>query len=168
MEIYGASQWLLHLQGTPPLEQAAASLGPRLRVLAITQRIDIGHPFTRRIGGVWAQRVGTLWITSGARQIIADSGGDPAVALRMQPYLRLDRDMLVEDIRKNRPDIVLISNRGGEFRDWAFGDPVVAAALVDYRLYASDGDTAGETFLYARSDLITAEAARGDSIDFER
>jgi len=141
-------------RGDPQLEVAAKSLGNHLKVLAISSDLTVGHPFTRRIGGVWAQRVASLWITGGARRIIADSGESPAVMTRMRPYLALDRDMLVEDIRHNRPDIVLISDRLDKFRAWAFADPPVAAALANYRLYAADGPPGRETFLYARADLL--------------
>jgi hypothetical protein len=138
----------------PRLEAAAKNLGSHLKVLAISSDIAVGHPFTRRIGGLWAQRVASLWITGGARRIIADSGDDPAVISKMRPYLALDRDALVEDIERNRPDIILISNRLGEFRKWAFADPSIAAALKDYRPYASDKQRSGEILLYARSDLV--------------
>ncbi|HLW89700.1 MAG TPA: hypothetical protein VKS78_00170 [Roseiarcus sp.] len=162
MEIHGASLWLLHLYPPSPLEQAAATLKPHPTVLSITQRLEVGPPFARRIGGVWAQRVGALWLTSGARRIIADSGDDPAVIARMQPYLRLDRDMLIDDINRNRPDIVVISNRYGEYRNWAFADPLIAAALADYQLYASDDAADGKTFLYARASLIGLRPSLSD------
>jgi hypothetical protein len=144
--------WLSHQNGSPPLQQIAEGLTPHPRVLAISQDIGVGHPFTRQVGGIWSQRVASLWITAGAR-ILLKKETDPVTIEKLQSYLRLDRDMLVEDIRRNRPDIILISNRFGEFHDWAFADPLIAAALADYRLYASDGETRGETFLYARADL---------------
>jgi hypothetical protein len=77
--------------------------------------------------------------------------------------------MLVEDIQRNRPEIILIGNRSGPFRDWAFADPRVAAELASYRLYADDG----ETFLYARSDLVAPnqgaeEGAQASKEDGER
>jgi hypothetical protein len=145
--------WLSHQNGSPPLQRIAESLTPHPRVLEISQDVGVGHPFTRQVGGVWSQRVGSLWITAGARNLL-EKETDPVTIEKLQSYLRLDRDMLVEDIRRNRPDIILISNRFGEFRDWAFADPLIAAELADYRFYASDGETRGETFLYARADLV--------------
>ena len=77
------------------------------------------------------------------------------------------RHLLLELVRQ--PDIILISNRFDEFHDWAFADPLVGAELSHYRLYASDGETRGETFLYARADLIplrpgfTQDSAEGSA-----
>jgi hypothetical protein len=148
--------WMWLDRQTDPFnfEAQAAALTSHPKVLAISGDTGVGFPFVRRIGGRWAQRDIALWVTAGARWRIAQSGSDPAVVAMMEPYLQLDRDMLVDDILQNRPDLILISNRFGEFHDWAFADPMVRAALADYRLYASDGDSRGETFLYARADLI--------------
>jgi hypothetical protein len=154
--------WFSHQNEPPPLQAAAAALGPHPKVLTISQDLGVGHPFTRQIGGVWAQRVPSLWITSGARRLLEDSK-DPADRAKLESYLRLDRDMLVEDIDRNRPDIILISNRFGEFHHWAFADPAIAAALANYKLYATDGEAKGETFLYARADLIPLRPALADA-----
>jgi hypothetical protein len=160
--------WFSHNDGPPRLQVAAAKLGPHPRIVAITQNSGVGHPFVRQIGGIWVQRVASLWITSGALSLLKDSK-DPSAVAKLNSYLRLDRDMLVEDIQRNRPEIILISNRSGPFRDWAFADPRVAAELASYRLYADDG----ETFLYARGDLVAPnqggeESAQAPKEDGER
>jgi hypothetical protein len=64
--------------------------------------------------------------------------------------------MLIEDINRNRPDIILITeNRNTKLRDWAFSEPQFAAALNNYRVY--DYDASNETFLYARNDLVSTD-----------
>ncbi|HXW19899.1 MAG TPA: hypothetical protein VEK35_05290 [Roseiarcus sp.] len=145
--------WFSHLNDSPRLQAAASRLGAHLKVMAISQDLGVGFPFTRQIEGVWAQRVPSLWITSSAQRLLEESK-DPAERARLESYLRFDRDTLLQDIAENRPDIILISNRFGEFRRWAFADPSIAAALAQYRLYAKDGAASGETFLYARADLL--------------
>jgi hypothetical protein len=133
-------------------EAKAAALTAHPKVMAITGDLNVGFPFVRRIGGVWAQRTNMLWLTVGASWRIHHSGDDPAMIAAMQPYLDLDKRMLIEDLQRSRPDLILISNRIEKFRDWAFADPAVAAALTDYRLY--DEDPAMKTALYARADLL--------------
>ncbi len=133
-------------------EAKAAALTAHPRVMAITGDLNVGFPFVRRIDGVWAQRTNMLWLTIGASWRIHHSGEDPAMIAAMQPYLSLDKRMLVEDIRRNRPDLILISDRVKKLHDWAFADPEVAAALADYRL--CDEDVLQRTFLYARDDLL--------------
>jgi hypothetical protein len=157
-----AFAWFSHQNGSPPLQAAAATFGPHPKILAITQDPGVGYPFARQVGGVWAQRVPMLWITSGARRLLEDSK-DPSERARLESYLQFDRNMLIEDIRSNRPDIILISNRFGEFRRWAFADPLIAAALADYKLYAEDGDPNGESFLYVRADLIPLRSSLSDT-----
>jgi hypothetical protein len=149
--------WLWFNQAAPPFsfETKAAALTPHPRVLAIADNLNT-FPFIRRIGGVWVQRTNFLWITMAAQIRIAQSGRDPAVVEKMQPYLRLDREMLIEDINRNRPDIILITeNRNTKLRDWAFSEPQFAAALNNYRVY--DYDASNETFLYARNDLVSTD-----------
>jgi hypothetical protein len=145
--------WCAHQNESPPLQAVAEKLASHPKIVAITQDIGVGHPFTRQVGGVWAQRVPSLWITSGVRALLKEAK-DPAVVARLDALARLDHDMLVEDIQRNRPDVILISNRFGEFHDWAFGDPALAAELANYRLAASDNNPRGATELYARSDLL--------------
>jgi SAM-dependent methyltransferase len=61
------------------------------RIVAITQNLGVGHPFVRQIGGIWVQRVASLWITSGALSLLKDSKDPPEVA-KLNSYLRLDRE----------------------------------------------------------------------------
>jgi hypothetical protein len=156
-----AFTWFSHQNGSPPLQAAAMRIAPHPKIVEISQDLGVGHPFTRQVDGVWAQRVPSLWITSGARALLKNNK-DPSARAKLESYLRLDRDMLIEDIRSNRPDIILISNRFGEFHDWAFADPLIAAELANYSLYARDGELNNETFLYARKDRIANEA-KGDA-----
>jgi hypothetical protein len=158
-----AAAWLWFDHTIPPFsfEAKVAALTPHPKIAAIAGDLN-AFPFLRRIGGVWIQRANCLWITTGAQTRVAQSGGDPSIVAQMQPYLKLDRDTLIEDIERNKPDIILVSNRLHKLRDWAFAEPQVAAALADYRLYASDKRPGGETFLYARADLLALRSAPAD------
>jgi hypothetical protein len=157
-----AWSWFDHQASPFNFEAKAAALAPHPKVLVISENLNVGFPFVRRIGGDWAQRTNILWIATGALSLIDQSHDDPTVIARMQPYILLERDMLVEDIRRNRPDLILISNGFAKFRNWAFADPLVGAALANYRLYARD-DSSRDVFLYARNDLIPQDAALDDA-----
>jgi hypothetical protein len=154
--------WFDHQASPFDFEAKAATLTPHPKVLVVSENLSDGFPFLRRIGGVWAQRTNTLWIASGARWLIAQSRDDPTVIAKMQPYLQLERDMLVEDIRHNRPDIILINNGFEKIRDWTLTDPLVDAALANYRLYARD-NSSRDVLLYARNDLIPQPDALDDA-----
>jgi hypothetical protein len=135
------------------LSRALARLPPHPRLLEISGVLGVGHPLVREVGGVWVQSVCSLWITNSASKLIAADPDDASLARRLAPYLELDRDMLVADIQRRRPDAILITKWGAE-RVWP--DAKVSAALADYRFFASDGNPNpdGEIKIYARQDLL--------------
>jgi hypothetical protein len=135
------------------LSRALARLPPHPRLLEISGNVGVGHPLVREIGGVWLQSVCSLWITNSVGKLIAADPDNLALAQKLAPYLEMDRDMLVADIQRRRPDAILITKWGA---DRAWQDPKVSAALADYRFFASDGNPNpdGEIKIYARQDLI--------------
>ena len=92
----GAACGLFAMDGieTPAIARALASLGPHPTVASLSESLAFGHPMVRRIGGVWAQSVPSLWITAAARRRIDENPGDPALAERMRVYIDADRDRL--------------------------------------------------------------------------
>jgi hypothetical protein len=139
---------------TPALARALASLGPHPSVAAISESLAFSHPMARSVGAVWVQRTPSLWMTSAARRLIDEHPGDAALAARLQPYIDRDRDWLVEDIRRNRPDAILVGRLDSRFHQWAWSDPVITAARADYQLFAVNPDKDFPAELYVRKDLI--------------
>jgi len=139
---------------TPALARALASLGPHPTVLAISESLAFGHPMVRAVGGVWVQRVPSLWITSAARRLLDEHPGDEALAARLRPYIDADRQRLVEDIERGRPDAILVGRLDTRFHQWAWSDPAIAAARADYRLFAAEPGKAFPAELYVRKDLL--------------
>ena len=84
--------------------------------------------------------------------------GDEALAARLRPYIDRDRQMLVEDIGRNRPDAILVGKLGTRFHQWAWSDPAIAAARADYQFFAAEPDKDFPAELYARKDLIGLRA----------
>jgi hypothetical protein len=98
------------------------------KVLTISSDIGLGHPLVRQVGGKWAQRVGSLWITDNAEWLLKTEKS-PAIAARLDRYAAGDRAMLREDIRRQRPDIILLD------MDWqarARSDPALSELLGAY------------------------------------
>ena len=112
----------------------------------------------RAVGGVWAQRVPSLWITSAARRLVDEHPGDEALARRLAPYIDRDRRMLVEDIERGRPDAILVGRLDTRFHQWAWSDPAIAAARADYRFFAAEPDKDFPAELCVRKDLIGLRA----------
>ncbi len=156
----GAACGLFAMDGvrTPALARALASLGPHPTVLAISESLAFGHPMVRAVGGVWVQRVPSLWITSAVRRLVDEHPGDKALAERLRPYIDRDRQMLVEDIGRNRPDAILVGRLDTRFHQWAWSDPAIAAARADYQFFAANPDKDFPAELYVRKDLIGLRA----------
>jgi len=156
----GVAAGLFAMDGvrTPALARALASLGPHPTVLAISESLAFGHPMVRAVGGVWVQRVPSLWITSAVRRLIDEHPGDEALAARLRPYIDRDRRMLVEDIARNRPDAILIGRLDTRFHQWAWSDPAITAARADYQFFAAEPDKDFPAELYVRKDLIGLRA----------
>jgi hypothetical protein len=98
------------------------------KVLAISPDIGLGHPLVRQAGGKWVQRVGSLWITGYAEWLLRTEKS-PAAAARLERYAARDRAMLLEDIGRERPDIILL-DMNWEARTRS--DPALSALLRAY------------------------------------
>ncbi|HXY90327.1 MAG TPA: hypothetical protein VEH75_06880 [Xanthobacteraceae bacterium] len=119
-----------------PLARSIRESAIRPKVLAISPDIGLGHPLVRQVGGRWVQRVGCLWITNNAEWLLK-SETSLAAAARLQNYAAFDRALLLEDIRREKPDIILL-DAAWEARTRA--NPALSALLG---VYAETGREAG-------------------------
>lgn len=152
---FGAACGIFAVDGVhnPGLEDALRRVGPHPKVLAISESLGLGHPLVRDVDGVWVQRVPSNWIAAGALRLIAESHGDPATVARMTPFLDADRDRLVEDIEREKPDAILVGKLGTAFNDWAWRDEKITAARAGYVLFARNEDDDWPAEIYVRQDL---------------
>jgi hypothetical protein len=56
---------------------------------------------------------------------------DPQTLAALQPYVQRERDWMIDDFRRYRPEIVLVDN--GTVR-WLHESPELEGLLKDYRL----------------------------------
>jgi hypothetical protein len=110
-----------------------ARLNPHPSMLAITADIALGHPLVREVGGVWVGRVCSNWIASGAVMRRNYQALDAASAAVLDRYETLDRAMLAQDIRRARPDIILVEKVNFDWEAWARADPALREQLDGYR-----------------------------------
>jgi hypothetical protein len=116
-----------------PLIDPIRALKARPTLLTITSDIAVGHPLVRELQGKWVSRVGALWISAGVFRRAVDEKLDLEQKAALKLLATRDRDMLVEDIRRNRPDIILVEKGVFDWEAWARSDPLVAAELAYYR-----------------------------------
>jgi hypothetical protein len=58
----------------------------------------------------------------------------------LDAYAARERAMLIEDIKKNEPTVVLVDNFSDHWSSWLQDNPDVAGVLRDYRLIATFND----------------------------
>lgn len=140
------------------LEAALARVAPHPRVLEISESLGFGHPLVRNVGGEWVGSAPSQWIAVGARALIQARGDDPATAARLTPYIDADRDRLVADIKREKPDAILVGKLGTPFHDWAWSDPAITAARADYVLFAGNDDKDWPAEIWVRRDVLGLRA----------
>jgi hypothetical protein len=124
--------WMNFAVDMRALAETISKSAPRPAILSISADIAVGHPLTRQIGGNWVGRVCSQWIAAGAL-ILKLETGDPAARAKLDTYEARDRAMLIEDIRRAKPDIILVDRIRFDWLAWAKADPALAKELTNYR-----------------------------------
>ena len=130
-------QWFNANVYVGPIRQAVEGLKPHPRILVLSGEAAIGHPLVRDIGGVWVSRQENLWIREFVRLTRERTLVDAAADAKLNGYLALERNWLVEDFRKLPPDIVLIDNPRNGWGAWARADAEISQLLKPYSLVRS-------------------------------
>lgn len=117
-----------------PLQEKVARLGPHPTILAISAEPGIGHPLVRAVGGAWVSRQQALWIDTYLQVMRARGGIGPARDQALESYASRERAMLVEDILRTPPTVVLVDDLTGTGSVWLKAHPDVADLLKDFRV----------------------------------
>jgi hypothetical protein len=123
-----------------PLWASIANLGPHPKILAITGEPGLGHPMVRALQGTWVSRQQGLWVAGYLRNLHSGASPGPQQEAVFDRYAARERAMLIEDIKKNPPTVVLVDNFSDRWSDWLRGNPDVADLLRDYRLVTTIND----------------------------
>lgn len=115
-----------------PIEAEVARLGPHPKLLVLSAAAVIGHPMVRTLDGTWISRQEAFWVREIVRRAQADGTIDRETVARLQPYLARERAGIIEDFRKQPPDVILIDNQNSDWGDWARHDPELSGLLQSY------------------------------------
>jgi len=99
------------------------------RVMAISERYAF-VPVARALHGTWVGSTYFQIISWNAYERLARNDLDAQTRDELDAYARFDRQMLVNDIREQHPDVILVD--GSTSRDNALSHPEISAALQDY------------------------------------
>lgn len=114
------------------VEDQVARLGPHPKILVLSAAAVIGHPMVRTLQGSWVSRQESFWVREIVRRSEIDRSIDPETAARLGVYVARERAGLIEDFRKQPPDVILIDNQTSDWGRWAYADPEIAALLKPY------------------------------------
>jgi hypothetical protein len=128
------SMWFNATVNAGPLRGPVASLGPRPKILMLSGEAVIGHPLVRTLQGVWVSRQENLWVREFVRLTRENGPIDPRTDARLDTYLALERNWLIEDFKKQPPDVILVDNLRDGWGAWARSDAELAALLKPYTL----------------------------------
>ena len=120
-----------------PIREAVAGLKPNPRILMLSGEAALGHPLVRDVGGVWVSREENLWLREFVRLTREKTTVDAATDARLDEYLALERQWLIEDFKKLPPDIVLVDNLRDGWGEWARADAELSQLLKPYSLVRS-------------------------------
>jgi hypothetical protein len=121
-------------ENTNLLIEPIRRISPHPKILLITSDLSVGHPLTRQVGGTWVSRVASLWITAGVIHRLQHETLDPGTKAKLIAYAKRDLDMLVEDIRRQQPDVIVMENEQFDWDNWAASQPDLAEELKAYRV----------------------------------
>lgn len=114
------------------IEDQVARLAPHPKILMLSAAPSFGFPMVRTLQGTWVSRQEALWVREIVRRAQRDQAIDPETAARLQTYVARERAWLIEDFKKQPPDVVLIDNRDSDWGRWAAADPDLAVLLKAY------------------------------------
>jgi hypothetical protein len=120
--------WLTLEPDFTPLAETIRRYATQPRMLVISSDFALGHPLVRQLRGQWVQRVGSLWITICAEWLLKREHS-PAAAALLESYVARDRAMLLEDIRREKPDIILVDQ---DWEAYTRSDPALSELLKAY------------------------------------
>ncbi|WP_295849027.1 hypothetical protein [Tardiphaga sp.] len=127
-----AAVWFNASVDVSAIEKVVAGLAPHPKILMLGGAATLGHPMVRNLRGHWVSRQEALLIREIVRRARETTRFDAATSARLDSYAQRERDDLVEDFRKQPPDVVLVDNDHTDWGAWAAADPELSALLKPY------------------------------------
>ena len=132
-----------------PLATEIRRLSPNPTISIVSDDLGLTNPLIRMVNGRFVGRLASQWITNYARYRIQHEDLSPEGVERMKAWIDYDREVLAEDVRKGRPEFIVIDRGGFDWLDWARQSPELAALIADYR----QAGRASDIYLLARADI---------------
>jgi hypothetical protein len=128
------SRWFSAGVPVGPIEHVVAGIKPNPRILVMSGEAAIGHPLVRTLHGVWVSRQECLCIRTFARVVHERTTVDADLEARLNGYIALERQWLIEDFKRLPPDVVLVDNLRDGWGERVKTDVELAQLLRPYVL----------------------------------
>src|SRR5258706_15983294 len=90
-----------------------------------------GPALVRTLQSTWVSRQEALWVREIVRRSRLDGTIDPQTAARLEVYVARERAGLIEDLRKQPPDVILVDNQDSNWGSREHAGPELSALLED-------------------------------------
>jgi hypothetical protein len=140
---------LAQTAGEPAMVEAIKTLlPPNGRLAAISDNIETMFPAARHTGATWVYHYNSMY-RSGTARWLRDHQPGVAPVDYLNQVIADDRAVLVQDIVRYQPDVIIIDN--AEIRAREFAVPAIAAAMAKYEMARTvTTATTGEAELWVR------------------
>jgi len=92
------------------------------------------HPLVRALNGTWVLRQQGLWVEAYLKYMRQHGVIGPQADPALDAYAARERAMLIEDINRIRPSVILVDNLTDDWSAWLQSHPDVSSLLSDYQL----------------------------------
>ncbi len=110
--------WMNEASSARVLEEPIAHLGPHPKVLVLTAEPSIGHPLVRAVDGEWVSRQQALWVREMVKRLRSDHLVNAQQDSKLDAYVARERAMLIEDIKRTPPTVILVDNLLSDWGTW--------------------------------------------------
>ena len=131
--LFGALAQFMRAEEYPGLRELVRQHAPpRPKLIALSGDLDVGHPLTRRVDGVWVGQPHSLWLMLSAQLLIDNKRGD---AERLRAYVDADALMFAANVRDRRPDLILVTVN--DRTKLMAAHPAIAGVMANYARIAA-------------------------------
>jgi len=107
--------------------------------MAVSPIIATSFPFVREFGGVWVDQTHSQWVAFFSHSMLAREGLAPEVREAMARHHEEDLKRLLDSVRRNSPDILLVNTAPRDAWLIAELEAIDPSFLDNYRIIAEEG-----------------------------